>query len=54
MDIENVLPELPVHETLNWTLERMVVKITLSRYRVVNMAHRRCQGKAGSQTRLEI
>jgi hypothetical protein len=54
MDIADVLPELPVHETLNWALQRKVVMITLSRYRVVNIAHRRCQGKAGSQVRLEI
>jgi hypothetical protein len=41
MDIADILPELPVHETLNWTLVRKVVKITLSRYGVVNIDHRR-------------
>jgi hypothetical protein len=35
MEIADVLPELPVHETVNWVLEMKAVKIILFIYTVL-------------------
>ena len=49
MEVADVLPELPVHDTVNWVLEMLVVVKMLCIYSIVDIDHGRCQGNATSE-----
>jgi hypothetical protein len=49
MEVADVLPELPVHDTVNWVTEMLVVVMMLCIYSIVDIDHGQSQGNASSK-----